>query len=75
MYVRKLAILPCIECSEMSRLRFEYIIQYKRHFWQKWNTVLDNDGNLLIFSERAVNTAIRELRNTNYITLSSNEQK
>lgn len=51
------------------------MVQYKKHFWQKWNTVLNKDGNLLVVSERAANTAIRELRNTNYITLGSNEQR
>lgn len=75
MYVRKMAILPCIECSEGFRLRFGYIIQYKRHFWQKWNNVLDIDGKQLIVSEKTANMAIGELRNTNYITLSSDKQK
>lgn len=75
MYVRKLAILPCIECSEMSRLRFGYIIQYKRHFWQKWNNVLDKDGKQLIVTERTANMAIDDLRKVNYVTRNSDEQK
>lgn len=75
MYARKVAPLPCIMQNEYSFLKFVYIVQYKRHFWQKWNTVLDKDGNLLIVSERAANTAIGDLRNTNYITLSSDKQK
>ena len=75
MYARKLAILPCIECSEMFRLRFGYIIQYKRHFLQKWNNVLDKDGKQLIVSERTANMAINDLRKVNYVTRNSNEQK
>jgi hypothetical protein len=75
MYARKVALLPCIMQNEYSFLRFGYMVQYKKHFWQKWNTVLNKDGNLLVVSERAANTAIRELRNTNYITLGSNEQR
>lgn len=73
MYVRKVALLPCIMQNEYSFLRFGYIVQYKKHFWQKWSNILDENGNLLIVSERAANTAIRDLRNTNYVTLSSNE--
>ena len=61
--------------NEYSFLKFGYIVQYKRHFWQKWNNVLDKDGKQLVVSERAANMAIRELRNTNYITLSSDKQK
>lgn len=75
MYARKVALLPCIMQNEYSFLEFGYIVQYKRHFWQKWNNVLDKDGKQLIVSERAANTAIGELRNTNYITLSSDKQK
>jgi len=75
MHVRKLAILPCIECSEGFRLRFGYIIQYKRHFWQKWNNVLDIDGKQLIVSEKTANMAIDDLRKVNYVTRNSNEQK
>lgn len=75
MYARKVALLPCIMQNEYSFLRFGYIVQYKRHFWQEWNTVLNKDGNLLVVSERAANMAIRELRNTDYVTLSSNEQR
>lgn len=55
MYARKVALLPCIMQNEYSFLKFGYIVQYKRHFWQKWNTVLNKDGNLLIVSERAAN--------------------
>lgn len=75
MYARKVALLPCIMQNEYSFLKFGYIVQYKRHFWQKWNNVLDKDGKQLVVSERAANMAIGEFRNTNYITLSSNEQK
>lgn len=69
MHVRKLAILPCIECSEGFRLRFGYIIQYKRHFWQKWNNVLDIEGKQLIVSEKTAKYGNRrfaksKLRNT-----------
>lgn len=75
MYARKVALLPCIMQNGYSFLKFGYIVQYKRHFWQKWNSVLDIDGKQLIVSEQTANTAIRELRNTNYITIGSNEQK
>lgn len=75
MYVRKLAILPCIMQNEYSFLKFGYIVQYKRHFWQKWNNVLDKDGKQLIVSERAANMAIDDLRKVNYVTRNSDEQK
>jgi hypothetical protein len=75
MYARKVALLPCIMQNEQSFLKFGYIVQYKRHFWQKWNNVLDIDGKQLIVSERAANTAIGELRKVNYVTRDSNEQK
>ncbi len=58
-----------------SFLKFGYIVQYKRHFWQKWNNVLDKDGKQLIVSERAANMAIDDLRKVNYVTRNSDEQK
>ena len=58
-----------------SFLKFGYIVQYKRHFWQKWNNVLDKDGKQLIVSERAANMAINDLRKVNYVTRNSDEQK
>jgi hypothetical protein len=75
MYARKVALLPCIMQNEYSFLKFGYIVQYKRHFWQKWNNVLDKDGKQLIVSERAANMAIDDLRKVNYVTRDSNEQK
>lgn len=75
MYARKVALLPCIMQNEYSFLKFGYIVQYKRHFWQKWNNVLDKDGKQLIVSERAANMAIADLRKVNYVTRNSNEQK
>ena len=61
--------------NEYSFLKFGYIVQYKRHFWQKWNNVLDKDGKQLIVSERAANMAINDLRKVNYVTRTSDEQK
>lgn len=61
--------------NEYSFLKFGYIVQYKRHFWQKWNNVLDKDGKQLIVSERAANMAIADLRKVNYVTRNSDEQK
>lgn len=61
--------------NEYSFLKFGYIVQYKRHFWQKWNNVLDKDGKQLIVSERAANMAIDDLRKVNYVTRNSDEQK
>jgi hypothetical protein len=75
MYARKVALLPCIMQNEYSFLKFGYIVQYKRHFWQKWNNVLDKDGKQLIVSERAANMAIYDLRKVNYVTRNSDEQK
>jgi hypothetical protein len=75
MYARKVALLPCIMQNEYSFLKFGYIVQYKRHFWQKWNNVLDKDGKQLIVSERAANMAIDDLRKVNYVTRNSDEQK
>jgi hypothetical protein len=75
MYARKVALLPCIMQNEYSFLKFGYIVQYKRHFWQKWNNVLDKDGKQLIVSERAANMAINDLRKVNYVTRTSDEQK
>lgn len=75
MYARKVALLPCIMQNEYSFLKFGYIVQYKRHFWQKWNNVLDKDGKQLIVSERAANMAIADLRKVNYVTRNSDEQK
>ncbi len=75
MYARKVALLPCIMQNEYSFLKFGYIVQYKRHFWQKWNNVLDKDGKQLIVSERAANMAINDLRKVNYVTRNSDEQK
>lgn len=75
MYARKVALLPCIMQNGYSFLKFGYIVQYKRHFWQKWNNVLDKDGKQLIVSERAANMAINDLRKVNYVTRNSDEQK
>lgn len=75
MYARKVALLPCIMQNEYSFLKFGYIVQYKRYFWQKWNNVLDKDGKQLIVSERAANMAIADLRKVNYVTRNSDEQK
>lgn len=75
MYARKVAPLPCIMQNEYSFLKFGYIVQYKRHFWQKWNNVLDKDGKQLIVSERAANMAINDLRKVNYVIRNSDEQK
>lgn len=75
MYARKVALLPCIMQNEYSFLKFGYIVQYKRHFWQKWNNVLDKDGKQLIVSERTANMAINDLRKVNYVTRNSDEQK
>ena len=75
MYARKVALLPCIMQNEYSFLKFGYIVQYKRHFWQKWNNVLDIDGKQLIVSEKTANMAIDDLRKVNYVTRNSNEQK
>lgn len=75
MYARKVALLPCIMQNEYSFLKFGYIVQYKRHFWQKWNNVLDKDGKQLIVSERAANMAIDDLRKVNYVTRNGDEQK
>lgn len=75
MYARKVALLPCIMQNEYSFLKFGYIVQYKRHFWQKWNNVLDKDGKQLIVSERAANMAINDLRKVNYVIRNSDEQK
>lgn len=73
MYARKVALLPCIMQNEYSFLRFGYIVQYKKHFWQKWSNILDENGNMLIVSERAANTAIDDLRKVNYVTRNNNE--
>lgn len=75
MYARKVALLPCIMQNEYSFLKFGYIVQYKRHFWQKWNNVLDIDDKQLIVSEKTANMAIDDLRKVNYVTRNSNEQK
>ena len=61
MYARKVALLPCIMQNEYSFLKFGYIVQYKRHFWQKWNNVLDKDGKQLIVSERAARRYTTEI--------------
>lgn len=74
MYVRKMAILPNAEYGYPD-VRFKFVLQYKRHFWQKWRYVLNPSGKIMIVSEEEADRAVKSLLYEEPITLNDNEQR